>query len=98
MVRVYTCLNMDSSRADELVRQAEKKLSSFSFFGLKKAENYDAAAAMLEKAGTQYKLSKRCERHWPNKPGFCDTTLIRKGFLLVPIDSERRPGTEEQLV
>ena len=42
------------------MRQAEKKLSSFSFFGLKKAENYDAAAAMLEKAGTQYKLAKRC--------------------------------------
>ena len=53
-------LKMDSSRADELVRQAEKKLSSFSFFGLKKAENYDSAAAMLEKAGTQYKLAKRC--------------------------------------
>ena len=52
---------MDSSRADDLVKQAEKKLASFSFFGLKSADKYEAAAALLEKAGTQYKLAKKCK-------------------------------------
>ena len=52
---------MDSSRADDLVRQAEKKLASFSFFGLKSSEKYESASALLEKAGTQYKLAKKCE-------------------------------------
>lgn len=50
----------DSQRADELVRQAEKKLSSFSFFGLNKSAQYDAASSLLEKAANQYKLSKQC--------------------------------------
>ena len=52
---------MDSSRADDLVRQAEKKLNSFSFFGLNKSAQYDAATTLLEKAANQYKLAKNCE-------------------------------------
>ena len=51
---------MDSQRANELVKQAEKKLSSFSFFGLNKSAQYDAAAGLLEKAANQYKLAKNC--------------------------------------
>lgn len=52
----------DSQRADELVRQAEKKLSSFSFFGLNKSAQYDAASSLLEKAANQYKLSKQWQQ------------------------------------
>ena len=52
---------VDSSRADDLVRQAEKKLNSFSFFGLNKSAQYDAATTLLEKAANQYKLAKNCE-------------------------------------
>ena len=51
---------MDSQRANDLVKQAEKKLNSFSFFGLNKSAQYDAASSLLEKAANQYKLSKNC--------------------------------------
>jgi alpha-soluble NSF attachment protein len=44
-------------KAEELVRKADKKLTSFSFFGNK----YEDAAELYEKAVTQYKLAKLCK-------------------------------------
>lgn len=44
-------------KAEELVRKADKKLTSFALFGNK----YEDAAELYEKAVTQYKLAKLCK-------------------------------------
>jgi alpha-soluble NSF attachment protein len=44
-------------KAGELVKKADKKLTTFSFFGNK----YEDAAELYDKAVTQYKLAKLCE-------------------------------------
>ena len=45
-----------AARAAELVRKADKKLASFSFFGNK----YEDAGEWLEKAAVQFKLAQAC--------------------------------------
>ena len=45
-----------AARAAELVRKADKKLASFSFFGNK----YEDASEWLEKAAVQFKLAQAC--------------------------------------
>ena len=45
-------------RAAELVKKADKRLTSFSLFG---GNKYEDAAESLEKAANQYKLAKCCE-------------------------------------
>ena len=47
-----------AARALELVKKADKRLTSFSLFG---GNKYEEAAELLEKAATQYKLAKCCE-------------------------------------
>lgn len=47
-----------ASRASELMKKADKKLSSFGFFG---GSKYDDAAEMYERAANQFKLAKACE-------------------------------------
>lgn len=47
-----------AARALDLVKKADKRLTSFSLFG---GNKYEDAAELLEKAATQYKLAKCCE-------------------------------------
>ena len=47
-----------AARASELMKKADKKLSSFGFFG---GNKYDDAAEMYERAGNQFKLAKACK-------------------------------------
>ena len=47
-----------AARAAELVKKADKRLTSFSLFG---GNKYEDAAELLEKAANQYKLAKCCE-------------------------------------
>lgn len=47
-----------AARALDLVKKADKRLTSFSLFG---GNKYEDTAELLEKAATQYKLAKCCE-------------------------------------
>lgn len=53
-----------AARAAELVRKADKKLASFSFFGNK----YEDAGEWLEKAAVQFKLAQACAPAKYNSP------------------------------
>lgn len=45
-------------KAQDMVKKAEKKLNSFSFFG---GDKYGDAAELLEKAANHFKLAKKCK-------------------------------------
>ena len=59
-----TMADAAAARAAELVKKADKRLTSFSLFG---GNKYEDAAELLEKAANQYKLAKCCE--WEREGG-----------------------------